>query len=126
MADVIPAPPDDPLPKPLDYHQDEPTPAAAIIGRVMAGIFLSWLLIIAIGFFAFFPAHPNFLHSTGAARINTVGRACQIIFFALALAAFAVTVKVWKSRPPSRWFFIGFLLGGGVMCLPEGACFSSP
>src|SRR4051794_2197627 len=111
-----------PSPKPLNYRQDEPTPTNAIVGRVIAGIFTSMIVIGAIGFFAFFPAHPNFLGHTRPTQMNAFSRVFQIAFFALAVVTFALSVKVWKSRPQSRWFFTGFLLGAGMMGLLEGAC----
>jgi hypothetical protein len=120
--------PTDPSPPPLDYHRDvaTPTSTASIIGLVMSGIFVSIFVVGAAGVFAFLPAHPNFPSSAPPTGLTAIGRAFQIAFFALAVAAFALTVKVWRSKPRSRWFFTGFLIGAGLMCLLEGACFSSP
>ncbi len=126
MADENSTPPVNYSPPPLNYRRDDPTPTASIVGLVISGIFVSIIVVGAAGFFAFFPAHPNFLSSTPPNGLTTIGRVFQIAFFALAVAAFALTVKVWKSRPRSRWFFTGFLIGAGLMCLLEGACFSSP
>ena len=113
-------------PRPLDYHKEEPIPTGTAVGGVMAGAVTAVLAIGVVGFFAFFPAHPNFLGPPAGSQMTTIGRGFQIGFFALAVAAFTLTFRVWKSRPRSRWFFTGFLIGGGLMCLLEGACFSSP
>ena len=123
MADDNPQPLDSP-PNPLDYHQPKATNKNQAIIGVTLGLIVSAILVTLLGFFAFFPAHPDFL-SPAPKSPSALSRAFGIAFIALALTAIAFAIRLWKSRPHSRWFLFGFLIGGGLTCLLEGACFSA-
>ncbi|HEY8746975.1 MAG TPA: DUF202 domain-containing protein [Tepidisphaeraceae bacterium] len=121
MADEIPDVP----PSLLDYRQPEPTkPGAATVG-VMSGLLAGIAVVCGIGVVAFFPANPNF-PGPGSKSQTGLGRALGIGFVGVAVIALVLAVRMWRVRPRSRWFLMGLLLGGGLMCLVEGACFSFP
>jgi hypothetical protein len=110
-------------PRPLDYRQPEPLkPGTAIVG-VTLGLFVGVAVVCGIGVFAFFPSHPDFLNSAPHPQ-TTMSRVFGVAFVAIAIGAFVFEVRVWRVRPHSRWFLMGFLLGGGLTCLLEGACFA--
>ena len=65
-------------------------------------------------------------YGAGPAGTTKPPRAAVITFFAGAVAAAVLSVVLWNrsSVNSRRWFLLGFLVGVGVACLIEGACYA--
>lgn len=109
-------------PQPLDYAQPEGSNA---VGHAFAAIAGALASIFFVGFVAAaeypYPFHPP--TTRPAVAWSGVG-----IFLAIATAGIVGTALLWLRRPLERqgWFFLGTLIGLGIVGLLEGACYANP
>jgi hypothetical protein len=121
-------PPPNPQERPnvLEYGRPKgaSTGPIAATAAMLVGFVLSVGAIGGIGFAAFIPTHPTFPYPPPApAKRHWIP---IFSFFLAGVSAIALAVYVWRSRPASRWFLLGLLIGAAVMGLLEGACFVPP
>lgn len=113
-----------PHPQPLDYGTPAPSDTAMKVVSTLAGG------IVAIVLVAFFGAvaYPYDIGGPGPPAAQKVQWAGVAVFLCLALAGIVGAVLLWRRRPLGQgvWFFAGALIGIGITCLLEGACYASP
>lgn len=114
----------DPGPLPLGYGPRDPSARTWKVFLALTGAVSS---VVVVGFFAaiFFP-YPLF----EAPRPQTVKPVWWAVamFFATAIGGIIGTALLFTRRPLKRvgWFFIGVLIGLGLIGLLEGMCYANP
>ena len=113
-----------PRPQPLNYAQPE---ESRVGGKVFAAIAGTVCSIVVVGFFAalFFP-YPLF-EAPRPQSIKPLWWAVTV-FLGVAAGGIVGTALLWLRRPLDRlgWFFLGTLIGFGLVGLLEGACYANP
>ena len=107
-------------PPKLDYAR----PEEGRVGRMAAASAGGFVLGVTIIVFAGFGVFTTSASGTSFGPGGPVWWAVAM-FFVLTAGSAAGIVAI-ALRPPRRYFFIGMLLGIGVMSLIEGVCFVNP
>ena len=108
----------------LEYRQLEKPRNGAAVAAFLLGFVLSIAAVAAIGVGVFLQTHPYFPYAPPPP--TKPNWAPLLIFFAVTVSTLALSVHVWRARPRGRWFWLGLLIGTGLVGLLEGACNGSP